>query len=65
MIEYIKNQIKQSYQTKQAIYENDELLKVISKNLPDSPFLYDKDNLTSELVRDIYAGFIREGIFEM
>ena len=29
MIEYIKNQIKQSYQTKQAIYENDTLLKVI------------------------------------
>jgi GTP-binding protein Era len=43
---------------------HDELLKVISKNLPDSPFLYDKDNLTSQLVRDIYAGFIREGIFE-
>ena len=43
---------------------HDELLKVISKNLPESPFLYDKDNLTSELVRDIYAGFIREGIFE-
>jgi GTP-binding protein Era len=43
---------------------HDELLKVISKNLPNSPFLYDKDNLTSELVRDIYAGFIREGIFE-
>jgi len=29
MIEYIKNQIKQSYQTKQAIYENDALLNVI------------------------------------
>jgi GTP-binding protein Era len=43
---------------------HDELLKVISKNLPESPFLFDKDNLTSELVRDIYAGFIREGIFE-
>jgi GTP-binding protein Era len=43
---------------------HDELLKVISKNLPNSPFLFDKDNLTSELVRDIYAGFIREGIFE-
>ena len=42
---------------------HDELLKVISKNLPESPFLYDPDDLTSELVRDIYAGFIREGIF--
>nr|WP_321265996.1 GTPase Era [uncultured Sulfurimonas sp.] len=41
-----------------------DLLKTISKNLPDSPFLYDPEDLTSELVRDIYAGFIREGIFE-
>ena len=37
---------------------------MISNNLPDSPFLFDPDDLTSELVRDIYAGFIREGIFE-
>jgi len=43
---------------------HDELLKVISKNLPKSPFLYDPNDLTSELVRDIYAGFIREGIFQ-
>ncbi|MDQ7045356.1 MAG: GTPase Era [Sulfurimonas sp.] len=43
---------------------HDELLKVISRNLPESPFLFDPENLTSELVRDIYAGFIREGIFE-
>ena len=43
---------------------HEDLLKVICKNLPDSPFLYDPDDLTSELVRDIYAGFIREGIFE-
>lgn len=41
-----------------------ELLKVISRNLPESPFLFDPENLTSELVRDIYAGFIRESIFE-
>ena len=41
-----------------------DLLKVISKHLPESPFLFDPENLTSELVRDIYAGFIREGIFE-
>ncbi|OIP54079.1 MAG: GTPase Era [Helicobacteraceae bacterium CG2_30_36_10] len=41
-----------------------DLLQVISKNLPDSPFLFDPEDLTSELVRDIYAGFIREGIFE-
>ena len=43
---------------------HDDLLKVISKNLPESPFLFDPEDLTSELVRDIYAGFIREGIFE-
>ncbi len=41
-----------------------DLLQIISKNLPESPFLYDPNDLTSELVRDIYAGFIREGIFE-
>ncbi len=41
-----------------------ELLKVISQNLPESPYLFDPENLTSELVRDIYAGFIREAIFE-
>ncbi len=43
---------------------HENLLNVICKNLPDSPFLYDPEDLTSELVRDIYAGFIREGIFE-
>ncbi|MEA1956421.1 MAG: GTPase Era [Campylobacterota bacterium] len=41
-----------------------DLLNEICKNLPESPFLYDPEDLTSELVRDIYAGFIREGIFE-
>ena len=43
---------------------HEDLLNTISKNLPESPFLYDPEDLTSELVRDIYAGFIREGIFE-
>jgi len=41
-----------------------DLLDTISKNLPDSPYLYDPQDLTSERVRDIYAGFIREAIFE-
>lgn len=41
-----------------------DLLDTIAKNLPDSPYLFDPEDLTSELVRDIYAGFIREGIFE-
>lgn len=43
---------------------HEDLLKTISKNLPQSPFLFDPEDLTSELVRDIYSGFIREGIFE-
>ncbi|MFA6138277.1 MAG: GTPase Era [Sulfurimonas sp.] len=41
-----------------------DLLETISRNLPNSPYLFDPEDLTSELVRDIYAGFIREGIFE-
>jgi len=43
---------------------HEDLLKTICKNLPESPFLFDPEDLTSELVRDIYSGFIREGIFE-
>ncbi len=41
-----------------------DLLDTIAKHLPESPFLFDPEDLTSELVRDIYAGFIREAIFE-
>jgi GTP-binding protein Era len=41
-----------------------DLLDTIVKLLPESPYLYDPEDLTSELVRDIYAGFIREAIFE-
>jgi GTP-binding protein Era len=41
-----------------------DLLNTISKLLPESPYLYDPEDLTSELVRDIYAGFIREAIFD-
>ena len=43
---------------------HEDLLETISKLLPQSPYLYDPQDLTSELVRDIYAGFIREAIFE-
>jgi len=43
---------------------HEDLLDTIAKNLPESPYLFDPEDLTSELVRDIYAGFIREGIFE-
>lgn len=41
-----------------------DLLETITKNLPESPYLFNPEDLTSELVRDIYAGFIREAIFE-
>lgn len=41
-----------------------DLLETISKLLPSSPFLFDPQDLTSELVRNIYAGFIREGVFQ-
>ena len=41
-----------------------DLLDTIAKHLPESPYLFDPEDLTSELVRDIYAGFIREAIFE-
>lgn len=43
---------------------HDDLLNVICKHLPASPYLYDPEDLTSELVRNIYAGFIREAVFE-
>ncbi|CAI6144442.1 MAG: GTPase Era [uncultured Sulfurimonas sp.] len=43
---------------------HEDLLKLITRNLPESPFLFNPEDLTSELVRDIYSGFIREGIFE-
>ena len=40
------------------------MLDTIAKFLPESPYLFDPEDLTSELVRDIYAGFIREGVFQ-
>lgn len=43
---------------------HEDLLDTICSLLPQSPYLYDPQDLTSELVRDIYAGFIREAIFE-
>ena len=41
-----------------------QLLDEISKHLPASPFLYDPELLTTELIRDIYKELIRESIFE-
>ena len=42
----------------------DQLLDEISKHLPSSPFLYDPELITTELIRDIYKELIRESIFE-
>jgi GTP-binding protein Era len=41
-----------------------DLLDVIVKHLDVSPYLYDPDDLTTEMLRDIYREFIREAIFE-
>jgi len=40
------------------------LLDEIAKYLPDSPFLYDTEILTTDNIRDIYKELIREAIFE-
>jgi len=42
----------------------DQLLDEISKHLPDSPFLFDTEILTTDNIRDIYKELIRESIFE-
>ena len=41
-----------------------QLLNEISKHLPDSPFLFDTEILTTDNIRDIYKELIRESIFE-
>ncbi len=41
-----------------------QLLQEISKHLPQSPFLYDTEILTTDNIRDIYKELIRESIFE-
>jgi GTP-binding protein Era len=41
-----------------------QLLDEIAKYLPDSPFLYDTEILTTDNIRDIYKELIRESIFE-
>jgi len=41
-----------------------QLLDEISKYLPNSPFLYDTEILTTDNIRDIYKELIREAIFE-
>ncbi|MEA3522163.1 MAG: GTPase Era [Campylobacterota bacterium] len=41
-----------------------DLLDIIVKHLEQSPYFYDPEDLTTEMLRDIYKEFIREGIFE-
>jgi GTP-binding protein Era len=42
----------------------EQLLDEIAKHLPDSPWLYDSDMMTTDNIRDIYKELIRESIFE-
>ncbi len=41
-----------------------QLLDEITKHLPQSPFFYDTEILTTDNIRDIYKELIRESIFE-
>ncbi len=41
-----------------------DLLNVVAKYLPESPWLFDTDILTTEHIRSIYKELIRESIFE-
>lgn len=40
------------------------ILEEVSKHIPTHPYLYDKEILTTETLRDIYKEYIRESIFE-
>lgn len=46
-------------QTKHA-----DILNVVVKHLPEHPYLFDPEILTTEHMRDIFKEFIRESIFE-
>lgn len=41
-----------------------DLLDAIVRQLDESPYLYDPEHLTTEMMRDIYKEFIREAIFD-
>lgn len=41
-----------------------DLLDTITKYLDESPYLYDPEDITTEMLRDIYREFIREAIFD-
>jgi GTP-binding protein Era len=42
----------------------DDLLDTIAKHLDESPYLFDPEDMTTQMLRDIYREFIRESIFE-
>ncbi|WP_457605822.1 GTPase Era [Nitratifractor sp.] len=52
------------YSTKRGGASREQLLDAIAKRLPEHPWLYDPEILTTENVRDIYRELIRESIFE-
>ena len=41
-----------------------DLLDTIAKHLDESPYLFDPEEMTTQMLRDIYREFIRESIFE-
>lgn len=43
---------------------HEDLLDTLAKHLDESPYLYDPEDITTQMVRDIYKEFIREAIFE-
>lgn len=42
----------------------EQLLDVITRYLPESPFYYDTEIMTTENIRDIYKELIRESVFD-
>jgi GTP-binding protein Era len=42
----------------------EDLLNTIAKHLEESPYLYDPEEITTEMLRNIYKEFIREAIFD-
>jgi GTP-binding protein Era len=52
------------FSVKKGGVTKEQLLDEITKYLPEHPWLYDSEILTTEHVRDIYKELIREAIFE-
>ncbi len=52
------------FSVKRGGVTKDMLLSEISRYLPEHPWLYDSELLTTENIRDIYKELIREAIFE-